>query len=588
LSGDERTPVELSGVKLGQYLLSSLMARGGTAEVYKAYHADLDRHVVIKVLSREYSQDPDWVRRFRREAKLLGRLDHPRILPIYDAGEHEGRPYLVTKYVESSVTLRELITPGPLPLERACRTLAQVAEALQAAHASGVVHRDVKPSNVLVTPEGECMVFDFGLAKPIRRRESDTAEGKIVGTPEYMSPEQCTGERLDHRSDIYSLGVLAYELITGRVPFDAPTPVGVMMKHLNHTLPPPGADPRLSPALHAVIARSMARTPEARFPSARDFGEALATAAGQASTVTRVLTQVTASKPVWRRVSLPSGRRVAGAAAALAALFVAGVSLFWFFLAGSAETPAPLPAPHNASSLSAGAGSTLLPRIDLPPEAMSLDLQPAAAGAQTRSFREVRPGDRPHQGLPPGSIVVECNLPVVVTLNGELLGAAPGAFASIPAGTHRVVLDAGQGRVFQKDVWVAAGSTARIRYQFEDLVRPTVSSSPPPSPPTATVPVAAAVEPPDRPVTLRPEAPILWEGYLTDSKCKAKGAADNHWRCLEWCVTEGGQRPMFYSRGKLYHLRGLERIAGDRNHAVTFEGWLDPRTNTITVVEPPS
>ena len=203
--------MELVGQQIGAYRMLSLLGRGGTAEVYKAFHPALKREVAVKVILQEVVSDEDWVRRFRQEAELLGRLDHPHILPVYDAGEHEGRPYLVMKYLSDGATLRDQLSGQPWPLKRVVKVISQVAEALDAAHRSDVVHRDIKPSNILVTSDLRCLIFDFGIAKPFRLEEHRTDSGLIVGTPEFMSPEQCKGDKIDHRSDIYSLGVLTYQ-----------------------------------------------------------------------------------------------------------------------------------------------------------------------------------------------------------------------------------------------------------------------------------------------------------------------------------------------------------------------------------------
>ena len=297
----------------------SLLGRGGTAEVYKAFHPALKREVAVKVILQEVVSDEDWVRRFRQEAELLGRLDHPHILPVYDAGEHEGRPYLVMKYLSDGATLRDQLSGQPWPLKRVVKVISQVAEALDAAHRSDVVHRDIKPSNILVTSDLRCLIFDFGIAKPFRLAEHRTDSGLIVGTPEFMSPEQCKGDKIDHRSDIYSLGVLTYQMLTGRVPFSAETAVGVLTKHLTEPLPIPPRGVALPPAVNAVLRKSMARDARDRFESAGELGDALRQSADQPATVTVHAAEIrraatrTLKLPVWVRPaqasSCPSRRR---------------------------------------------------------------------------------------------------------------------------------------------------------------------------------------------------------------------------------------------------------------------------------------
>ncbi|HJS74476.1 MAG TPA: serine/threonine-protein kinase, partial [Vicinamibacteria bacterium] len=278
--------MDLVGHELGAYRILSLLGRGGTAEVYKAFHPALKREVAVKVLLQEVSHDVDWVRRFQREVELLGQLDHPHILPIYDAGEHEGRPFLVMKYMVDTTTLRSQLQGQPWPLNRVVKVVAQVADALDAAHKAGVVHRDIKPSNILVTPDLRCSVFDFGIAKPYRKGDTTTGGDLIVGTPEFMSPEQCKGDRIDHRSDIYSLGIVTYQMLSGHVPFSAETAVGILMKHLTEPVPLPPKGVALPPSVTGVLRRAMARDPRERFSTAGELAESLSRAADQRATVT--------------------------------------------------------------------------------------------------------------------------------------------------------------------------------------------------------------------------------------------------------------------------------------------------------------
>ncbi len=293
--------MDLVGQLLGSYRLQALIGQGGTAEVYSAQHPSLQRQVAVKILAKELSEDSDWVRRFRQEVTLLGRLDHPNILPIYDTGEFDGRPFFVMKYVENSETLRQQLNGAPWPLDRAVRVLPQVAEALHAAHEAGVVHRDIKPSNILVTPELQCLVFDFGIAKPLERRDPVTGKGLIIGTPEYMSPEQCQGSQIDHRTDIYSLGILAYELFTGDVPFTGETAVSILMRHVTEPLPAPSEELGLPPALIRVLERATAPSPDDRYSSAREMGRAILRAAEGSPTVTVRSKTLGGTVSRWRR-----------------------------------------------------------------------------------------------------------------------------------------------------------------------------------------------------------------------------------------------------------------------------------------------
>src|SRR3990170_4170818 len=248
---------DLSGKQLGQYKLDRRLGRGGMASVYKAYQPGTDRHVAIKILPRDDMGDPNFLNRFRQEARIIANLEHPHILPVYDYGEANGYTFLVMRLVEGG-TLADLLRGRPLPLERIGKTISQLAEALDYAHSRGVVHRDIKPGNILVDANGRCLLSDFGIAKMAVSSPQYTVTGSFVGTPQYASPEQALGKDLDGRSDIYSLGVILYEMATGKAPYEADTPIGLVIKHVNEPLPPPRSfNPSLPPAVESVIVRAL-------------------------------------------------------------------------------------------------------------------------------------------------------------------------------------------------------------------------------------------------------------------------------------------------------------------------------------------
>jgi ligand-binding sensor domain-containing protein/predicted Ser/Thr protein kinase len=249
------------------------------ATVFKAYQASMDRYVAVKILPSHFTQDETFMGRFTQEARTLARLEHPHILPVHDYGEQEGTTFLVMRYVEGG-TLKEVITRhGPMELKEVLRVLSQVGRALDYAHSQGVVHRDIKPTNILVDQEGNTFLTDFGIAKLVAETAQLTASGAIIGTPAYMSPEQGMGQPVDHRCDVYSLGVVLYELITGRVPFEAETPLAVLLKHINDPLPlPRQIRPDLPEAVERVILKAMAKVPNDRFQSAQEMIDALAEA----------------------------------------------------------------------------------------------------------------------------------------------------------------------------------------------------------------------------------------------------------------------------------------------------------------------
>ena len=269
---------DLAGRQLGQYRIVARLGEGGMATVYRAYQPRMDRYVALKVLPRHYASDPTFVGRFEQEAKVIANLEHPSILPVHDYGEDDGYTYLVMRYVPAG-TLADEMSQGPLAMGRVLQVLSQVGAALDHAHARGVIHRDIKPSNILIDEESNCFLTDFGIAKMLEAAAQLTVTGGFVGTPTYASPEQCLGRDLDGRSDIYSLGVMLYEMATGRVPFDAETPMAVAIKKLHDPLPlPSSANPELSQPLEGVILKALAREPGDRYAVAGDMVRALAAA----------------------------------------------------------------------------------------------------------------------------------------------------------------------------------------------------------------------------------------------------------------------------------------------------------------------
>jgi predicted Ser/Thr protein kinase len=251
----------------GRYELEQQVGSGGMSKVYRAHDRLLERTVALKILHEHYSQDDEYVERFRREARAVAQLAHPNVVTVIDRGEHESRQYIVFEYVDGE-NLKQLVDrEGPLPVRQIIELALQVAHALASAHARGVVHRDVKPQNVLLSEEGVPKVTDFGIART-SDVESVTLTGTVMGTSEYISPEQARGEPVDFRSDIYSLGVILFELCTGDVPYPGENPVSVAMRHLHEPVPSVRARRRDVPSrLDAAIRRAMAKDPEERFGS---------------------------------------------------------------------------------------------------------------------------------------------------------------------------------------------------------------------------------------------------------------------------------------------------------------------------------
>ncbi len=257
------------GENVGAYRIVKQLGSGGMATVFQAYHAALDRDVAIKVLHPVFKGDANFLSRFQREARVVAKLEHPNIVPVYDFSEHEGSPYLVLRFIEGE-TLKARLDRGQLTLPEILDVIRPMGEALTYAHTQGVLHRDVKPSNVMLTQDGKVFLTDFGLARIVQAGESSLTRDALVGTPYYISPEQAMGKsELDPRTDIYSFGVVLYELFTGRVPFQADTPFAVIHDHIYTPLPMPTAiNPDLPRALERVLLKALAKEPDARYATA--------------------------------------------------------------------------------------------------------------------------------------------------------------------------------------------------------------------------------------------------------------------------------------------------------------------------------
>ena len=268
----------------GRYELGPVLGRGGMAVVHAGTDTTLGRPVAVKILADRYADDDRFVERFRREAQASARLNHPNIVSVYDTGDEDGIHYIVMELVDGETLADLLRREGPLSVERSARIAADVAKALAVAHTEGIIHRDVKPGNVMLTPAGEVKVMDFGIA---RAAEEDTLTqtGVVLGTAAYLSPEQSRGDAVDSRSDTYALGCVLTEMLTGEPPFTGETPVAIAYRHVNEMPDPPSSrNPGVPAEMDAVVMRALEKDPAGRFPDARSFGEAIAQASTAVST----------------------------------------------------------------------------------------------------------------------------------------------------------------------------------------------------------------------------------------------------------------------------------------------------------------
>jgi len=259
-------------VLAGRYELVELVGTGGMSSVYKAHDRLLERNVALKVLHPHYGDDEEYVERFRREARAVAQMSHPNIVTVIDRGEDDGQQYIVFEYVDGE-NLKQLVErSGPLPARRVVELGIEMGDALAFAHEHGLVHRDVKPQNVLLTPDGEAKVTDFGIARSLDVEQGVTQTGTVLGTSNYLSPEQASGKPVTPATDVYSLGVVLYELLTGEVPFPGENFVAVAMKHINE--PPPDLAekrPDIPLRLVAAVQRALEKDPERRFGSMDQF-----------------------------------------------------------------------------------------------------------------------------------------------------------------------------------------------------------------------------------------------------------------------------------------------------------------------------
>jgi serine/threonine protein kinase len=308
------------GQMLGPYRIINQIGKGGMATVYKAYQASVDRYVAVKVLPSQLAESKEFAARFQQEARFIARLEHPHILPVFDYGESDGVAYFVMRYLEAGTLKDKMVEGRPLPLKDIDKIFTQLAEALSYAHGRGIVHRDLKPANALIDSQGNIFLTDFGIAKLLESASPRlTQTDAILGTPAYISPEQAQSQPVDQRSDIYSLGIILYEMVTGSVPFVAETPLAVLFKHISDPLPPPSlVKPDVPPSIEKVILKALEKNQQNRFATAAEFVAAWKDALEERETVAQETTlppasPATASNQAQRRPA-PATRTMSKAA----------------------------------------------------------------------------------------------------------------------------------------------------------------------------------------------------------------------------------------------------------------------------------
>jgi serine/threonine-protein kinase len=494
----------------GRYEILGALGRGGMGMVYKARDRTLDEVVAIKVLRPDFAQDPKMAERFKSEIKLARKVHHRNVCAIHDYGEERGLLYISMEYIEGEDLKHMLREQGGLPSEKAYDISIQVAEGLQAVHEAGVIHRDLKTPNIMVDPQGVARLMDFGIAKREGAEGTMTATGFIMGTPEYMSPEQAQGHKVDFRTDVYALAVVVYEIFTGAVPFRGETPISTILKHL-HDPPPLDGPPAaaLSKTLRPVLRKALAKAPGDRHASAKEFAEALRQARSPSRRQQPMPTAVLEAPTVMRPGAAPAPASrtplLIGAAAALA---VVGVGLGWALRRGgeppattasaSISLPASLPAttappatapastppelvrtpasetprptreavatPRPAPPTSTLAAVT--PRPVAPPTA-----QPVVASTLPAALPTPAPAASSAPALAATSAVPGLLQTVVrpwgeVTVDGTVVGSTPLDKIPLAPGVHTVRVRHPAYEVVERRIQIRPGQTERVEVDF--------------------------------------------------------------------------------------------------------------------------
>jgi serine/threonine protein kinase len=482
----------ISAAVRGRYRVTDMLGRGGMGAVFLAEDLKLGRSVAIKVLRPELAGEGSYVGRFEREARIAAGLDHDNIIPIHSVEEVDGLHFFIMKYVAGK-SLDELLTSEPWPVDHCRQILWQVACGLGHAHQRGVVHRDVKPSNIMIDEAGRAIITDFGISKALLSDTQYTSTGQMVGTPRYVSPEQAQGIPLDGRSDQYSLAVVGYQMLVGRLPFIGDSVHALMYKHIHEPAPSvEAARPDIPADISAVLLRAMAKRPEDRFPTMEDFATAIwperPVRPGQATPT--ILSFPSLAKLIGRRT--PRHRTLAVAAAVVVGLGAA------FLVGKQMDRPSgyvPESLPETDSLEVAGtardslvAGSVpLLPRDSLPgaaptpaetlpprqpPESVAPTLPKAAKRLPQRTVPRESDGGRarttaPAPPPPPAPDVGFLTINAVpygtVSIDGVEVGDTPIVRRRLPPGEHAVRITRPGYRVDNLTVTITAGNELRLR-----------------------------------------------------------------------------------------------------------------------------
>jgi len=455
-------------LRIGRYEIKAELGRGGMATVYRGFDPQVKREVAVKVLPREFLHDSGFRVRFEREAQTIAGLEHSAIVPLYDFGEDSGQPYFVMRLMTGG-SLAERLKKGPLPITEAARIMARLAPALDYAHTHNIIHRDLKPGNILFDRNNEPYISDFGIARLTGGGASMTGSG-IVGTPGYMSPEQARGEKeIDGRSDIYALGIIVFEMLTGKLPYEADTPMGVIVKHITEPVPHIlEVKPDLPQGCEMIIGQAMAKDRDERFATANDLAETLTDVARGEKLSPKTLAGRTAraKRPQLAQTAKPKPRGTPRWIWAVGGLIVLGVVVGLALGGGAIFSSLNKPTPTIDAAAIASTASTQVARITATAEVVSASTlqaeKAATAGAQATSTAFAA-GTQLAQGATVTALAASTQFSLDSTATTEAeANAASAATASAQAeatsqagATEAALLSAPKVALFKNnDVWV--------------------------------------------------------------------------------------------------------------------------------------